>query len=394
VAQTTDLTAEREAAFAGLAGLVRRLVSKRRSTRSASLKPALQASHPGFDEFRLGYSTFRAFLEAAELAGYVVLRPAAKGADVDVLPAGTSPEPEETPPAFDEIRTLLVEHPARAVDRAIEEAATWKGEEAPSTLLDLIAQGVYAVRGIDVDATDVTFNDLGRRKFKHGDRGFAAAVLLRLLASNPHAVPENALRGYFREFVESLSERLIKALDLPEDTFERRLVELPGVIPLAEERLERAFGSLKTIDDVRAFQAEFLRALQDPFVSVGIRPFLSNAVIETSFPSLVAALARVHDLTEAEAIRDVQEAQRQLTTFEQEARAIDNTYADTYLVRVATLLSADLERRLEASPLSHPASLRLASPSKRLPLHREGVELSLRVEIVNDGGGPAADVRI
>lgn len=94
-----DLTAERQAAFARLSAIVERLVAEGRTTRSAGVKPALQFSDIGFDETRLGFRSFRAFLEAAERAGYVRLRRAAEGPDVDVLPAMAAGDAEAvTPP--------------------------------------------------------------------------------------------------------------------------------------------------------------------------------------------------------------------------------------------------------------------------------------------------------
>jgi Uncharacterised protein family (UPF0158) len=87
-----DLTSERQAAFARLGKLVERLVAEGRTTRSAGVKPALQFSDVGFDERRLGFRSFRAFLEEAERAGYVRLRRASEGPDVDVLPAAAVAE--------------------------------------------------------------------------------------------------------------------------------------------------------------------------------------------------------------------------------------------------------------------------------------------------------------
>lgn len=81
-----DLSAERQAAYAHLAEIVRKFVAAGRGTRSAGLKPAMLYTHEEFDENRLGFRSFRAFLEAAAEEGFVSLRPAPTGPDVDVLP--------------------------------------------------------------------------------------------------------------------------------------------------------------------------------------------------------------------------------------------------------------------------------------------------------------------
>ncbi len=97
----TDVQAEREAAFRALADLVENRLSEARSLRSAALKPLLVAS--GFDERQLGFQTFRAFLQAAEEAGFVSIRPASAGPDVDVLPLG-APEGAAAPSTSGRIR--------------------------------------------------------------------------------------------------------------------------------------------------------------------------------------------------------------------------------------------------------------------------------------------------
>ena len=89
----TEQLLERQEAYGKLAEVVARLVQSRRSTRSAGVKPRLQWTLEGFDEQRLGFRTFRDFLEAAAAAGHVVLRPVSNAPDVEVLPIDTPAEP-------------------------------------------------------------------------------------------------------------------------------------------------------------------------------------------------------------------------------------------------------------------------------------------------------------
>jgi hypothetical protein len=63
----------------------------------------LQFSDVGFDEKRLGFRSFRAFLEEAERAGYVRLRRAPEGPDVDVLPV-SAPAPATATASLQRIR--------------------------------------------------------------------------------------------------------------------------------------------------------------------------------------------------------------------------------------------------------------------------------------------------
>lgn len=83
-----DLSTARQNAYERLAELTTRLVGNGRSTRSAGVKPALQGLDASFDERRLGFRSFRSFLEAAEANGHVALRGVPGTPDVDVFPAG------------------------------------------------------------------------------------------------------------------------------------------------------------------------------------------------------------------------------------------------------------------------------------------------------------------
>lgn len=76
-------------AFDELVHVVDRYLGQGRVPRSAAVKTALQANtDPPFDERKLGFPTFRAFLKAAEDAGCVQLLKAENGPDVDVTLPG------------------------------------------------------------------------------------------------------------------------------------------------------------------------------------------------------------------------------------------------------------------------------------------------------------------
>lgn len=74
--------------FEELVTIVRRLLGEGKSTRSAGIKPILREK-TGFDEAALGYLTFRGFLEGAQASGFVRLKPALRGPDVEVYPPET-----------------------------------------------------------------------------------------------------------------------------------------------------------------------------------------------------------------------------------------------------------------------------------------------------------------
>lgn len=90
---TTFATPQHEAALRLLESVVQDRLASGRRTHSAGLKPVMQRrSNEGFSELRLGFTTFRAFLEWAQDAGAVRLVPAASGPDVEVFPAASGPQ--------------------------------------------------------------------------------------------------------------------------------------------------------------------------------------------------------------------------------------------------------------------------------------------------------------
>lgn len=85
---------ELERAFDALVEVTTRLVEEGGAPRAAAVKTRLQRDFGHeFEEERLGFPTFRSFLQAAEKAGRVELRDAPRGPDLDVLPPGTEPPP-------------------------------------------------------------------------------------------------------------------------------------------------------------------------------------------------------------------------------------------------------------------------------------------------------------
>jgi hypothetical protein len=99
---TTD-TDRLDAAFTLLAEVVADQNARGRPCYSAGLKPALQKRMPGFYEGRLGFTSFREFLENAASRGLVRLEPTG-GPDVNVVPPGGRAVPVATGP-LDRART-------------------------------------------------------------------------------------------------------------------------------------------------------------------------------------------------------------------------------------------------------------------------------------------------
>ena len=91
--EDSALGPELERAFDALVEVSARLVREGRGPRAAAVKVALQRHIPNFSEQQLGFATFRSFLQVAEQAGRVQLRPAPQGPDIDVVPIGVDLPP-------------------------------------------------------------------------------------------------------------------------------------------------------------------------------------------------------------------------------------------------------------------------------------------------------------
>lgn len=158
--------------------------------------------------------------------------------------------------------------------------------------------------------------------------------------------------------------------------------------------MDKLLAGVRSAVQIRKLQADFHRELQNAYVSTAITPFLPAYLIEVQFGEMANAVARAVDLDAPDAFERVQEARQQLAGFAEAVATVDSVYADRYLGGLAERLVEDLETRFADSPLSHPASLRLADPRKRFPLSVQGAELQLQLEILNEGAGPARNVRV
>jgi hypothetical protein len=197
-----------------------------------------------------------------------------------------------------------------------------------------------------------------------------------------------------RLFDEVLSGRLYKKLKIQGEDATGKIIELPEVAPAAERDFERVLSSVDDVADIRRFQQDFMRALQDPAFNAVIRPFLPAELLEHDFRALARRLADCGDLTGPESLARVHAARRSLSEFTTVAANHDSAYSERFLVALGERISAALDRLVADSPLSKPASIALAATDKRYPLHREGAELLLSLRLVNQGAGPAYDVTV
>jgi len=151
----TDLTPERRSAFNALREVVRELEARGRQTLSVGIKPELQRRIVGgFDERRLGFSSFSAFLAAAQEAGFVARAPAEHGNTlVTLVPLpGAGGKSKERPPrserSVDVPADLEVEGLRQALHRAVDRMPTSDLLRLPIPVEYLVGIGGFLQNGV------------------------------------------------------------------------------------------------------------------------------------------------------------------------------------------------------------------------------------------------------
>lgn len=297
------------------------------------------------------------------------------------------------PDPLGDLEDLIAEAPLRAIDEVIERLRRCTGQPASSQLLVVLAIAAYRAR--DVDADDPRDHlALARRGLPKGDRRFNAAVLLRAIAANSDAFPDRDLRGYMRwVFDDAMSEPFRRKLDLSEDTFEARLIEIPRVVDEAESTLKEAIEAVSDYGRLGELPGPVAKALADPFVRAVIRPFLPAEALDEGLTRLCKSIQLCGRLSSPEEYGAYRQALRALKSYSSLVRAHDSTYSERYLASLASKLTQVIEEEYGRSPLATPADLDLQPGAKRYPLHEEGRELVIALSLTNNGG-PALDVEL
>lgn len=158
----TDLTPERRSAFKALREVVREFESRGRQPVPGGIKSKLQqGTVGGFDERRLGFSSFSPFLAAAEEAGFVVRAPTEHGhtlVTLTPLPAaggrskGRPPRPERNVEVPAE---LEVEGLRQALHRAVDRMATSDLLRLPIPVEYLVGIGGFLHKGAKHGGTEL-----------------------------------------------------------------------------------------------------------------------------------------------------------------------------------------------------------------------------------------------
>jgi hypothetical protein len=238
------------------------------------------------------------------------------------------------------------------------------------------------------------FKDLFRSRLTKDDNRFVAACLLRVLAADRDAISVDDMRRYVTKlFDEVLVERLYHRVGIdPGDRDTTKLLELPGVELIATSSFARVIESFDRIEDIRRFQHDLMQATQDATYTSVIRPFLPEEALTTDFKVLARRLEDCANLSSDNSFASYQAAETAVERFLQTAESHQTEYSDRFLVPLAKQIQSTLQESFEKSPLSRPAILRLVAGDKKYPLHAEGEEVRLKLQIENRGEGPAYDV--
>lgn len=148
-----DLTPEQRSAFNALREVVRDLEARGRQTVAGGIKSQLQRGGGGFDERRLGFSSFKAFLAAAEKAGLVARATTAQGHTLITLaplPAAggrSKGRPPRSERSVEVPADLEVEGLRQALHRAVDRMPTSDLLRLPVPVEYLVGIGGFVHKG-------------------------------------------------------------------------------------------------------------------------------------------------------------------------------------------------------------------------------------------------------
>ena len=167
---------------------------------------------------------------------------------------------------------------------------------------------------------------------------------------------------------------------------------LANMFPDAMDKLKEATGSYDGLDSLERFRNKLFQALNKDLGRVTIRPFLKFGNGTTDMLERCLGAAVVYSESDAsDAATALDDAVGLASSFHEH---LDNvpTAVSREVGKVIQQLGTDLRSHFDASPFSRPAKLLIDTKLRRYPLYEPNLELSIPVEVRNDGQGVAIDV--
>ena len=162
----------------------------------------------------------------------------------------------------------------------------------------------------------------------------------------------------------------------------------------AEAGIAAALESYDGIASLEKFRNSLLKALNDDRSRAAFRPFLAlPSDPSDSFQKCLTSAIEYSQSTAESAPAHLDNAVGLIERLEHQLSQVPTSVARP-ITLVLQRLRRDLADHFEISPFSKPASVTLATDLRLHPLHVEGLELSVPIELRNDGLGVALDLEL
>lgn len=267
--------------------------------------------------------------------------------------------------------------------------------------LDEAIERLDGVKGDRATAADQIIGELSHGGATRGslDSDVCVAGLLRICAVDADLLYDSTHR---RPALDLILERLAETGSsiLRQYSIDHRTQadeacrRLSRAAPDAKSALDSVLQSYAGIDSLAGFRQRLLQALNQDLIKGVIRPFidLNGDATEVLRACLGAALAYC-EANAGAASTALEEALAGISAVTDRLR-LPATVSSKALLPVFEQLSSDLRSHFEGSPFSKPAQLTIDADLRRHPLHVPDLELSIPVEVRNEGEGVAIDVEL
>ena len=167
---------------------------------------------------------------------------------------------------------------------------------------------------------------------------------------------------------------------------------ISSIVPSTLAELQGTLQSYDGTDTLSILQNRLPRFLNQPSTRISIRPFFRlNANELTQCIGKAISYIRCDDPRQVREAYD--DAQRAVRTAHEEHDGEFTCY-EQMVIDLLSIIGSDLEEHFKSSPHGKPADLEIRSRSRRYPLHHPKRDISIPIELRNNGEGLAIDVAI
>ena len=299
-----------------------------------------------------------------------------------------------TSPSIEVARARLDEDPILAIDVALEAFRATRGsrsETETEQYVDVLAKGVIAASGGRYEKGKPP--PVAMLSDRDNDR-IAAAALLRLLVLDDEPFEtDRRLRDSTALFERALLPVILKDAGIvaKEQAYEKR-GKLRTLVASHEESLVNHVASLGSLDAMGSFRRGFGQLFNTPETHAFMLPFLPPGVTYRTFEELLSAVSDVADCTDTSLISGADGIERRCQDLIEQGERTGTRYSRDLVCRLARTLQELVRGQVAAAGFSDPAQLRISLRPKRYPLQTAGTQVTVRLDLENEGPGQAQDV--